>query len=229
MLEMGFSGKSVVYPDLAFSLPEDSAPNCRMEVSRKPVVGVGLFDYEGRGALGAGRKHLYCDYIRKISAFVAYLVKRGHPVRILIGDMLYDNPVRDDLRTSLTAIGIEYNECDITDEPVSSVTNLLDQIATTDMVIATRYHNVVLALMLHKPVISISYEKKNDSLMGDLGLSDYCQRLDRFDLGRLKEQFVHLEKNAENLRMEIERKTGEYRGALVEQYSIIFTPPSPTR
>jgi polysaccharide pyruvyl transferase WcaK-like protein len=121
-------------------------------------------------------------------------------------------------------MGLQYDECNITDEPVSSVTNILDEIAATDMVVATRYHNIVLALMLFKPVLSLSYERKNDSLMAELGLSEYCQRIDRLDVGKLCEQFVQLEKNADAVKTQIEGKTRAYRKALAEQYRILFAP-----
>jgi polysaccharide pyruvyl transferase WcaK-like protein len=227
MSTMGFKGESVISPDLAFSLPEEVLPRRSTDSSQKRVVGVGLFDYEGGGSGGTVRKQQYRDYIEKLSAFVAWLVERGHPVRVLIGDMRYDNPVRNDLRTSLAAMGIKYEASDITDEPVSSVANVLDQIAATAMVVASRYHNLVFALMLKKPVISISYEAKNDSLMGEFGLSDYCQPIDRLDLGRLCEQFVQLEKNADTLKTQMERMTTEYRRALAEQYIHICASKRP--
>jgi len=229
MSTMGFQGESVVYPDLAFSLPEEVLPRRKTDTSPKRVVGVGLFDYEGSGNAGTVQKYVYGDYIRKLSEFVAWLVSRGHPVRVLIGDISYDDPVRDDLRISLSNMRIKYDECNITDEPVSSVANLLDQIATTDMVVATRYHHIVLALMCHKPVISISYERKNDALMGDLGLSDYCQHIDQLDVRRLSEQFVQLEENADTVQMQVERKTTEYRKALAEQYTTLFVPQGHSR
>jgi polysaccharide pyruvyl transferase WcaK-like protein len=224
MTEMGFRGSSVVSPDLAFSLPERILPRRRALGSRKPVIGHGFFDYEGRGVGGPDRKNLYADYIGKLSAFVSWLVGHGYPVRILIGDMRYDDPVRHDLRNSLDALGIRYDVSAILDEPIASATNLIDQIAGADIVVATRYHNVVLALMLHKPVISISYERKNESLMGDLGLSDYCQRIDRLDVARLKDQFLLVEQNANALATQIANGITGYRKALADQYTRLFKP-----
>jgi len=229
MQTMGYHGMGFIFPDLAFSLPEKILPGLKAETSPRDIVGVGLFDYVGRGGGGIAQERLYRDYVEKLSAFVAWLVGRGHPVRVLIGDIRYDNPVRDDFRASLAAKGIQYGECNITDEPVFSVRNLLDQIVATDMVVATRYHNIVLALMLQKPVISISYERKNDALMAALGLSDYCQRIDRFDVQRLTEQFAQLEKNAAGVTTQIQRKTTEYRNALGEQFATLFAPHAPAR
>jgi len=99
---------------------------------------------------------------------------------------------------------------------------LLPQIAATDMVVATRFHNIILALLLNKPVISISFHHKCTSLMEEMGLSDYWQDINHMDAGRLIEQFRDLEKNADKLKPVIRQKVEQSRKALDEQYSLIF-------
>ena len=66
------------------------------------------------------------------------------------------------------------------------------QIAATDVVVATRYHNVVCALKLGKPTVSVGYAEKNDVLMAEMGLGGFCQHVERLDLDRLIEQFTQL-------------------------------------
>jgi polysaccharide pyruvyl transferase WcaK-like protein len=222
MISIGFNKNHAIYPDMAFSLPEAVLPSSRSGIRRKPVIGVGLFDYAGRGISGEEAQNAYRGYIDKLSTFVIWLLTHDYAVRVLIGDIVYDNPVREDLQKALAGMGIKYDECQIIDEPIASVKDLLEQIATTDMVVATRFHNVVFALMLNKPIISISHNDKNDSLMANVGLSDYCQRIDQFDLNTLIEQFMQLEKNMEILKLHLERKAEEYRRALDEQYFVIF-------
>ena len=84
----------------------------------------------------------------------------------------------------------------IIDEPVSSVEGLLSQIATTDIVVATRFHNVLLALLCEKPVISISFHHKCESLMSAMGLSAYSLDINALKADRLIEKFCDLETNA---------------------------------
>jgi polysaccharide pyruvyl transferase WcaK-like protein len=153
---------------------------------------------------------------------VGWLLEHKYIVRLLIGDVLYDKRVKQDMRELINKRGLKYEEGQIIDEPVSSVEQLLSQLATTDMVVATRFHNVLLALMLNKPVVSISYDPKNDSLMAGVGLAEYCQHIDHLDLDKLVEQFIELEKNVKNLRPCIKQKIEEYRNALDEQYAFIF-------
>ena len=62
------------------------------------------------------------------------------------------------------------------------------EIAATDLVIATRFHNVLKALRLGRPVISIGYASKNDDLMRAMGLGEYCHGVDDFDPARVLAQ-----------------------------------------
>jgi polysaccharide pyruvyl transferase WcaK-like protein len=188
------------------------------------VIGVGLYDYRGRGAGSEEAGHDYRHYIEKISHFVAYLVEREYEVRILIGDIRYDTPVREDLRASLMAMGIAYSESGITDESISSVKNLFEQIESTDIVVATRFHNVLISLILNKPVISISYNEKNDSVMAETGLAEHCLRIADFEVSQLIEILKGVEKEAERIRERIRKRTVGYRNALEDQYQKIFSP-----
>jgi polysaccharide pyruvyl transferase WcaK-like protein len=90
------------------------------------------------------------------------------------------------------------------------------------MVVATRFHNVLLALMLNRPVIALSYHEKIRSLMAGMGLADYCQDAALLDVPNLIEQFTRLEKNAEILSASMKQKAAEYRADLDEQYGRIF-------
>jgi polysaccharide pyruvyl transferase WcaK-like protein len=59
-------------------------------------------------------------------------------------------------------------------------------------VVATRYHNVVCALRMGKPTVSIGYSRKNDALLAEMGLSDFCQHVEHFDLDLLQAQTARL-------------------------------------
>jgi polysaccharide pyruvyl transferase WcaK-like protein len=90
-------------------------------------------------------------------------------------------------------------------DPMSSLHDLMGQIAQTDLVVATRFHNIVCALKLGKPTISIGYADKNDALMAEMGLGSFCQHIERLDLRWLIEQFDRLDAD----RSRYERGIGE--------------------
>jgi polysaccharide pyruvyl transferase WcaK-like protein len=152
---------------------------------------------------------------------VKWLLAHNYDVRLLIGDRS-DVPVIQEFRSLLKQRSVTYEEGRIIDEPVASVDDLLKQIAATDFVVATRFHNVLLSLLLNKPAIAISFHHKCSSLMSQMGLSEYCQDINRLNADRLIEQFCDLEKNAKTLKPLIKNKAEEFRRALDEQYDLIF-------
>ena len=215
-----------VYPDLAFSLPEALIPHEDAKTRRRTVVGLGLMHYAGRYSVDRPRNAIYLAYLDVLVIFVRWLLAHDCDVRLLIGDV-YDRAVTQEFRSLLKEGSLMYEEGRIIDEPVASVGHLLSQIAATDIVVATRFHNVLLALLLNKPVISISFHHKCASLMSGMGLSEYSQDINDLKADRLIEQFCHLEKNAGSLRPMIRQKAEGCRKALDDQYNLIFQALGP--
>jgi polysaccharide pyruvyl transferase WcaK-like protein len=222
MADLGFHKSSHVFPDLAFSLPPSLFPIPSLMAPGKPVIGVGLYDYCGRGAGSPAARQSYRDYLTKIGDFIAWLVARGYPVRILIGDIAYDSAVRDDLRRSLQERGIDASQHRILDEPILAISDLLRQIGSTDIVVASRFHNLILSLILAKPVIAISYHDKIDRLMADVGLLKYCVDISDFNVSGLIDRIADIHGHVHDIPQGIREKTSAYRQALGEQYRLIF-------
>ncbi|PYJ69172.1 MAG: hypothetical protein DME76_09885, partial [Verrucomicrobia bacterium] len=220
---IGFdAADDAVYPDLAFSLPEGMLPDDRDDGDKRAPVGVGLITHYVHRSLSDDVEQTYREYTTKMARFIGWLVEHNRNVRLLIGDVMYDSRVRNDVRNLLEQSGLTYEELDIIDEPPESFEELLSQLATTKVVVASRFHNLLLALMLGKPALAISFHEKDDSLMTALGLQEFYQDIAKLDVSKLIEQFVRLEENSDRLREEIRRKTKGYRRQLDEQYSYIF-------
>jgi polysaccharide pyruvyl transferase WcaK-like protein len=81
-------------------------------------------------------------------------------------------------------------------------------------VIAIRYHNLICALKLSKPTISISYSPKHDVLMADMGLPEFCQDVNTIDMDRLIDLFNDLERRSPELRQTM-RERNLAKGALL--------------
>ena len=219
---LGFrAGNDQVYPDLVFSLPEAVIPRQETKNGRRSVVGLGLMEYAGRYSVSRPSNEIYLAYLENLVSFVRWLLAHEYDVRLLIGDVV-DMPVTQEFRCLLRERLSVYDEARIIDEPVFSVDDLLSQIAATDIVVATRFHNVLLALLCDKPVISISFHHKCESLMSAMGLSAYCLDINDLKADRLIEKFCDLEANASELKPLIREKVREFRKALDEQYKLIF-------
>jgi polysaccharide pyruvyl transferase WcaK-like protein len=211
-----------VYPDLAFSLPKGMLPDNEGDGDKCAPVGVGLITHYVQRSLSADVEQAYREYTTKMASFIRWLLEHDRTVRLLIGDIVYDSRVRKDLRTLLEQSGLTYEKSNIIDDPPGSFEELLSQLATTKVVVASRFHNLLLALMLGKPALAISFHEKDNSLMTALGLQEFCQDIANLDVSTLIEQFVRLEENSDRLREEIGRKTNSYRRELDKQYSRIF-------
>lgn len=211
-----------IYPDLAFSLPEIVIPKDDRRNLRRPVVGIGLMDYAGKYSTDRPSNAIYFSYLKNLAAFVEWLLGQEYDVRLLVGEVFWDKHVTEEFRDMLKECLGTYGEMRIVNEPMLSVEQLLSQIAATDLVVATRFHNVLLSFLLDKPTISISFHHKCLSLMGQMGLSQYCCDINHLNLSRLIELFCDLRNNRERLKQIIRQRVKEMRSALDVQYSLLF-------
>jgi len=210
-----------VYPDLAFSLPEDMMPHRDLQNSPRSVVGLGVMVYAGKYSVATSNDTTYISYLENLATFARWLLVRGYDIRLLSGD-LPDTRARQKFRDLLREQLLVCDETRIIDEPIYSVENLLSQIMATDIVVATRFHNVLLSLLCNKPVISISFHHKCESLMSEMGLSEYCLDINDLRAHSLIEKFCDLETNSDIIKPSIRAKAREFREALDEQYRLIF-------
>jgi polysaccharide pyruvyl transferase WcaK-like protein len=215
--------RDAVVPDLAFSLPPETLPVPR-EVSRstRSVVGVGVMDYYGFGLQRAEADAVHEAYVTKMCQFVAWLLRQGHTVRMLHGDIHRDRPVRQRVRMELAGAGLAGQASRLIDRDVLSVPDLLAEVAATDVVVAPRFHNLLLALLLHRPVVSISYETKNDALLAGFGLEEYCEPIERLDVARLIARLTTLRGERAARSLEIRKKTEEYRACWNDEFSKVL-------
>jgi polysaccharide pyruvyl transferase WcaK-like protein len=210
-----------VYPDLAFSLPEVAIPHRDPGKSRRSVVGLGVMAYAGKYSVATPSDTTYLAYLQNLVTFVRWLLAREFDVRLLSGDFA-DVDTRQEFRDLLREQLSVCDEGRIIDEPICSVEGLLSQIVATDIVVATRFHNVLLALLCNKPVVSISFHHKCESLMSAMGLSEYCLDINDLKVDKLIEKFCDLQTNSDIIKPVIRAKTKEFREALDQQYRFIF-------
>jgi len=210
-----------VYPDLVFSLPGAMQLPDGDKRNKRAVVGLGLMGYAGKYSVAKPSGVTYQEYLDNLVVFAEWLLAHDYDIRLLLGEVgewTVSQEFKSRLNTRLGA----HDEDRIIDEPARSVEQLLGQLAATDIVVATRFHNVLLALVLNKPVIAISFHHKCASLMRDMGLAEYCHDINYMNADRLIEQFQDVEKNVEKLKPVIRQRVEQSRQALDEQYDLIF-------
>ncbi len=210
-----------IVPDLAFSIPRQLISEVSRHDAGARTVAVGLY------AVESGERS-FDLYVEAIGSFVIWLMDRGNRVQIVIGDAEYDGVARAAVRAWLAARNRVES---VIDEPANSFEELLAQLGPADLVVATRFHNLQLSLLLGKPVISASHEAKNDQLMAAVGLDDFRMPLAAITADALIDRFLVLETQSDSLRATVRSRTEGYRARLDEQYATVFAsaPQEPSR
>lgn len=223
LARLGFSkAGDRVYPDLAWSLPPALLEGAAVHNTHRPVVGIGLMNSPGRLSTDRPDAGVHRAYLEKLAIFTKWLLANEYDVKLLIGDVAYDRAATRELIDLVNDDASRRDGRRVVDTPALSVEQLLSQLAATDVVVATRFHNALLALALNKPVISVSFHHKCVSLMAAMGLSEYSQDMRDLDVGRLIERFGELERNANKLKPLLRQRVDEYRNVLDQQYRLIF-------
>lgn len=214
MREMGVdTGDDEVYPDLVFALPTPPA------VVEPGTVGVGVMDFHGGSDDRRAATRINESYVDAMKRFVRRLLDDGRRVRLLTGDQA-DHVVVDEVLADVRAHrpGLAGS---VVFDPAPTLTELMRQMAAVDAVVGTRYHNVVCALKLAKPTVSVSYSAKSDRIMGEMGLDEFRQDARAVDVDLLVEQLATVERQAGRIRPMLAERTAERAAALAGQFAVL--------
>ena len=142
---------------------------------------------------------------------------------ILIGE---DNDTRavDDLVHKLKVADLSASDLSqVSTPPITTMTEVLSEIANTDIVIATRFHTVIGALMMDRPVIPLGYAGKFDELMDEMGVAGQGQPVDSFDVDRLLATMESAMASRVAIVEQSRRRLREYEHSLAEQYDEVIS------
>jgi polysaccharide pyruvyl transferase WcaK-like protein len=206
-----------VYPDLAFSLPTPP-----FDPGNQSLVGIGIMDYNGGTNDLARATELHSSYFDKMTTFVRWLLENDYDVRFFGGDDLWDyaiaDKITDHIRQQCPDIDVAAR---ITADPFGSYAELLTEMNRVGTMIATRYHNVLGALKLCKPTIAVGYAHKFVPLMESMGLAEFTQFAENFEVGLLIRQFEAIQRRRAELVPEMERRNAAKAEGLAEQFATL--------
>jgi polysaccharide pyruvyl transferase WcaK-like protein len=226
MRERGIDvSRDAVYPDLVYALPEP--PYDRGDAQ---TVGLGVMDYHGTNNDRDRADEIHAAYVGNMKRFTRHLVDSGRNIRLFAGDTC-DDVVVQELLSDLRAYRPDLGPSAVIAEPVTSFADLTRAMAPVSTVVAIRFHNVMCALKLAKPVISMGYAAKNVAIMADAGLQEFCQFANTLDVDLLIRQFSELESRSAQLREMIVAQNTENARLLREQFdhlSRLLFPASAT-
>lgn len=178
MRKLGVDGpQDAVIPDLAFLLPP--AASAERPAGAPVTVGVGIMTYRGWHA----SKAAYEAYIDLHVRLIAWLFEQGYEVRPVIGQAPTDLTAARDVEARLGRPLVTPKL-----EAMNSIHDAMAAIGETDIVIASRYHVQIAALKMGRPLISLGYGPKNDALMADVGLAEFCHDVENVAFEKLTQQ-----------------------------------------
>jgi polysaccharide pyruvyl transferase WcaK-like protein len=206
-----------VYPDLVFSLPVPSR-----EAGDPGTVAVGVMAYYGSNDDRDRADAIYASYIADVTSFVRWLVDDGRKVRLLIGDANgSDGAAAQDILAALQAERPDLEPGRVVAGTVSTVADVFREMSLAGTVIGTRYHNVVCALRLAKPTISLGYSAKHQALMADMGVAEFCQPASPLDVDLLIKRFTELENRSPEIRQLLTERNLSAEQRLEEQFAAL--------
>jgi polysaccharide pyruvyl transferase WcaK-like protein len=223
MRQMGVdTARDPVYPDLAFSLP---APSGVPDVPG--TVGVGVMEYSGSNDDRRRADQIRASYVAGMTRFVLWLADQGRPVRLLAGDTI-DQQVVDALVADVRAQRPGLAAAALITEPAYTLGQLMQQLATVETVVATRYHTVLCALKLAKPTVAVGYGAKFDALMAGMEMTEFSHSARALDVERLIGQFTELERRAPELVPTVARSAAASTELLDRQFTELSARFFPT-
>jgi polysaccharide pyruvyl transferase WcaK-like protein len=194
-----FTRNDAHVPDLAFGLHVPIKDSLSLHRSPAPVVGISPMAFGRYGSWPKSYLDAYTKYLLCLAELTAFLIERGYRVVFFKSsgidpDAIEDLQIRIVQRCSvgvLNTIGVP---------TVETLQELLQEVKKMDFVVASRLHSVILAHILGKPVLAISYDRKVGTHMHDVGQGQYVLDLTRINSIDLVSCFQDLVGEAETIR-----------------------------
>jgi polysaccharide pyruvyl transferase WcaK-like protein len=177
-----------VFPDLAFALP---APPERPQRAGHVVVGV--MEYDGSPDDPRRGPAVVRAYVDKMSRLLTRLTDQGCTATLVVGDVA-DLGLSAEIEEAVRSARPSLPPDALSVSPAGTMHEIMAEMAEAQVVVASRFHNLICALKLARPTVSLGYAGKSARLMEELGLGDFCQRADDFDVDRLVEQVAEVQK-----------------------------------
>jgi polysaccharide pyruvyl transferase WcaK-like protein len=216
-----------IYPDLVFALPTPAG-----DPGDPQTVGMGVMTYYGSNDDRRRADAIHASYMENMKHFARWLLDNGRRIRIFTGDDVDDGAVQEIL-ADLQEYRPDLEPSWVTAASVSGLDSMMRQMATVGTVVATRYHNVLCALKLSKPTLSVGYAAKNDSLMADMGMSGFCQSARSLDAELLIKQFTELENRSAEVQRTLQERNAAKAEGIHRQFSflsaLLFPAPASAR
>jgi polysaccharide pyruvyl transferase WcaK-like protein len=211
---LGIRNSCQILPDLAWGLQTGltmqqarRAPlPARMPPSQPRIIGVCPMVYRHPELWPAGEVAAYDNYIGKLASFCSGLVREGYDVVLFPTQIRSDVVAINDIASRIAPELMEH----VVLWRVDGIAELLSCLSAVDIVVSTRFHGLLLALLAGRPALSLSYQPKNAALLDEFGQVQFALDVDDFSVDALWERFSRLRNEfspyATRIRLDRERR-----------------------
>jgi polysaccharide pyruvyl transferase WcaK-like protein len=219
---LGFKQNAEVAPDCAYSLRVPALRSAGEGHRTGRTVGFSPMAYCDPRVYWEKDQPVYERVRETFVRFGSWLNRSNYQLRLFSTDIWFDSTVLDEIEAALKQAAIPHPEC-VLRERVSQVQEVLARMEQMDYIVTCRYHGVIFAHMLKKPVLALSHHPKVTALMKSLGLSEYCIDLRQCDASLLEERFSLLVKNQDAVIWQLQESLSRYKAALSRQFDSLFS------
>jgi polysaccharide pyruvyl transferase WcaK-like protein len=226
--EIGFKGESRVYPDSVYGLEIAPTKSSARETSYQSIVGFAPMPYPDLNPSGYSAERnqvVYDAFIGKLASFASWLVSRSYTLALFGTDIGVDPLAMRDLQRALLSNHGVPPPLSGVNHSITSVRDLLATMSGMDYVVTCRFHGVIFAHLLNKPVLAIAHHPKVTELMAALELPDYCVDIRDFSVSLLADRFASMVNNAEEIKSRMATKLTRNRQLLGNQFDELFEAP----
>lgn len=211
----GFKAESdPVFPDVAFA-PGTTRSALGSEAGR-PIAVIGVMSHLGDGSTGPAAEAAFERYLRSLVEVGKQLLDAGFSIRVVIGEDT-DTPAATRYSQLLRDHGTEPRIVSL--EPMGTFEDICRSVSGADVVLASRFHNLVAALKMGVPCVSLGYSPRHDELLARHGLSAHSHAMADFDAATVTAQLRELADRSSPWRGMVMSKAAETRAAADGQAS----------
>jgi polysaccharide pyruvyl transferase WcaK-like protein len=221
-----FTKNDPYVPDLAFTMHVNTESSAEIPGVRPLVVGVGMIAYGRHESWPTDAPNIYDDYLSNVADFIASLASKGHKVVLFKSSGADRYAVMEVKERILREWPPDVGD-QISARLIETLEELLQEIKKVDVVVASRLHSVILSHMSAKPVLTISYDRKVERHVQDVGQEKYMVDIRNFTSTDLMERFEDLMNNAAAVKAEVSGHILDFRGPLEKQYDYLCGLLSP--
>lgn len=219
--QLGIGENDLVCPDLAFGKrtapprPVPSDPN-------RVVVGINPMAYHDPRYWPFAKKDIFDRYIAGLTQIIVGIASRGDSV------VLFPTQLRADILVIQELIPVLDRACPsdvrarITVVEIDGLEAQLAAMAKFDVIIATRFHGVLMSYLVGKPTIGISYHPKIADLVAYMGHPECALPIDPLDVEAVLKVYDDLRGRLKQSHELVLERLAEQRAALAKMYDQLF-------